>query len=544
MEALNVLRGTIVDIEHRRLFKGTVWFDSHIRAIKEEENTESRFILPGLIDAHVHIESSMLAPAVFARMAVRHGVIAAVSDPHEIANVAGVEGIRFMIQNAANNGFRFLYGAPSCVPATKFETAGAKISAEDIQMLFDGGEVHYLSEVMNVPGVLFCDEELSKKIAVALRLGVPIDGHAPGLRGGSLARYVSAGISTDHECFQIEEAREKLQCGMNILIREGSAAKNFDELIPLLREAPDRIMFCSDDLHPDDLMKGHINVLVSRALSLGYDVFDTLRAASFNPARHYGIDLGLLQVGDRADMIVVDDLVRMKVLKTFIGGVNYWDGFPASQPMEPPVRDCLNRFEARHISVEDLRVPRIGRFIRVMGVTDGSLITKSLVHDVGETTQEVTSQPEQDIIKVLVMNRYQSAAPAIGFLSGTGIKAGALASSVAHDSHNIVAVGSDDESMVRAVNAIVDVKGGISVSCGDTLKVLPLPIAGLMSDWSGEETAAMYSALNVLARSTGCTLASPFMTLSFVPLLVIPELKLSDKGLFDGVSFCPTSLFI
>jgi len=543
MEPLNQVQGTIVDTQSRRMFRGTVWFDTHIRSVVEEDCPGDRFILPGLVDAHVHVESSLLPPSEFARLAVRHGTVAVVSDPHEIANVMGVEGIRFLIENARDADVRFLFGAPSCVPATPFETSGASVSALDIEDLFREGLAGYLSEVMNFPGVLHADVELMQKIQIAHKYNVPLDGHAPGLRGSGLAQYVAAGISTDHECFQLDEAREKARLGMHILIREGSASANFEELIPLLAEYPRQVMFCTDDLHPDDLMKGHINRMVARALAKGYDLYDTLDAASRNPALHYGLPPALLRVGDPADFLLAEGLENMKVLQTYRDGRLVWNGCPASQRQIAPLGELPNRFHARELCLEDLRVPNIGKPFRAIGAIDGSLITRSLEFPSPGDVPEIVSQPGKDLVKILVLNRYRPSAPAVGFISGTGIRKGALAASVAHDSHNIVAMGADDQSLVRVVNALVRQRGGIAVCCDD-LKVLPLPVAGLMSAWSGEETSAMYSALQSVARGTGCSLSAPFMTLSFMSLLVIPELKLSDRGLFHVGTFSPIPLYV
>jgi adenine deaminase len=513
--------------------------------IKSIDPTESSnidfslpFIVPGFIDAHVHIESSMLVPSEFARMAVVHGTVATVSDPHEIANVCGMEGVQFMIEDGKKVPFKFYFGAPSCVPATVFETAGDTLDAEQVKTLLELKEVKYLSEMMNFPGAIHGEEEVLKKIAAAQALGKPVDGHAPGLSGEGLVQYINRGISTDHECFTIEEAQEKLSLGMKIIIREGSAAKNFEALIPLIDEYPDQIMFCSDDKHPDSLVAGHINSLCARAIEKGYDVFHILRAACVNPVQHYKLDVGLLNVGDDADFVLVDNLKDFKAISTYINGVEVAESGTTKIARLPEQGKSVNRFGINNISIDEIKLPANGVYqLPVIGCIDGQLITEKLNLQPAQHGGNYVSDTKNDVLKIVVVNRYTKAPTAIAFIHRFGLKEGAIASSVAHDSHNIVAVGVDDQSIVDAINLIVDCKGGISCVGQGMKNVLALPIAGLMTDADGYSVADAYTLIDQQAKSLGSNLGSPFMSLSFMALLVIPNLKLSDKGLFDGEKF-------
>jgi len=536
-------RGNIVDVVGERIFKGIVTVrDSKIAAIREEDNEENVYILPGLIDAHIHIESSMLVPSEFARLAVVHGTIGTVSDPHEIANVLGMNGVRFMIENGKKVPFKFYFGASSCIPATGFETAGGSLGLAELDELLKSDDILYLSEMMNFPGVVNGDEEVAQKLALAKKYGKPVDGHAPGLRGELAEKYVQAGITTDHECYTMEEAVEKIRYGMKILIREGSAAKNFEALAGLIAEYPEMVMLCSDDKHPNDLVSGHINQLVKRAFSLGYDKMKVLRCATFNPVKHYHLDVGLLQQGDAADFILVDDLENFTILATYINGRKVAE---AGKTLIPSVTvSPVNQFHAKPVKSEDIIVRPGGNKIRVMKAIDGQLVTGELIVNARAENNEVKTDLKNDVLKIVVINRYFLAPPAIGFVQGFGLKSGAIASCVAHDSHNIIAVGTDDESIVAAINAIVSSQGGISVASGDEVLVLPLPVAGIMSDEDGYKVAGLYKNLNEqVKKKLKTTLKAPFMTLSFMALLVIPDLKLSDKGLFNGKKFSFTGLF-
>ena len=536
------LEGNFVDILGRNIFYGEVTIaDGKIIAVEkiDEQKCSAPFILPGFIDSHVHIESSMLIPSEFAKLAVVHGTVATVSDPHEIANVCGVAGVDFMINDGKKTPFKFHFGAPSCVPATTFETAGAEITADDIEKLLARPEIIYLTEMMNFPGVLNEDEEVLKKIAIAKKKGKPVDGHAPGLRGKALQKYIDAGISTDHECFAEEEALDKLQRGMHVLIREGSAAKNFDALIGLLDKWPEKMMFCSDDKHPDSLVVGHINELCKRAIAKGADIFNVLRAACINPILHYGLRVGKLAIGDPADFILVKDLKNFEVLKTYINGNPVAEnGKAVGFDRLNSKTESINNFNCTEKQPKDFEYPFFGEeTIPVIKALDGQLITNRLDTTPKVVSGNVVCDLKNDVLKIVVVNRYFDAPIAKAFIKNFGLNSGAIASSVAHDSHNIIAVGIDDESICRAVNEIVRYKGGISAIDGNEKEILPLPVAGLMSDADGYKVAKAYTSIDLMAKNMGSKLSAPFMTLSFMALLVIPSLKLSDKGLFDGDRF-------
>jgi len=534
------LSGNLVDIHQQRIYPAKLTIENgKISAIEELKSPADNFILPGFIDSHVHIESSMLIPAQFARLAVVHGTVATVSDPHEIANVCGMEGVEFMIDNGKTVPFKFNFGAPSCVPATTFETAGATLNANDVTKLLQRNEIKYLSEMMNFPGVLNQDPEVMEKLAAAHRLKKPVDGHAPGLRGKQAKQYIESGIYTDHECFTADEALDKLKYGMKIIIREGSAAKNFEALIGLLNDYPDKILFCSDDKHPDSLVLGHINQLCARAVAKGIDIFKILKAACLNPVLHYKLDVGLLRVGDPADLIVAKDLVQFQILKTYIDGeLVAENGKSNIKTPGSSNAKAINKFAADKIKPADLEVKWNGqKEIPVIEALDGQLITNKLSLPPKTKNGNIICDTDKDILKIVVVNRYQKAPAAMAFIKNFGLKQGALASTVAHDSHNIVAVGTDDESLAKAINLLVECKGGVSCVNGRSERVVPLPVAGLMSSEDGYKVAEDYSLIDKMAKDAGSTLGSPFMTLSFMALLVIPHLKLSDLGLFDGDSF-------
>lgn len=528
--------GNIVDIRNRRIFPGEITVrDGFIESIHEIDGSFRNYFMPGFIDAHIHIESSMLVPSEFARLAVLHGTLATVSDPHEIANVLGVKGVEYMISNGRQVPFKFYFGAPSCVPATAFETAGATIDAEAVKGLLNREDILYLAEMMNYPGVLNHDPEVISKITAAREAGKPVDGHAPGLRGEDVKNYITAGIGTDHECFTKEEALEKLGLGMKVIIREGSAAKNFDALIDLLPENHEHIMFCSDDKHPDDLILGHINKMVVRAISRGQDLFKVLQVACLNPIRHYGLTVGDLTVGAQADFIEVADLNEFNVLSTYIGGSKVMEKGQVLFPTVPV--EVVNKFNTRKKDPGQFHVPAAKETIRVIEAFDGELVTGDLTLASGIEDGSLVSDIERDILKIAVINRYEDAVPSVAFIKGFGLKKGAIASCVAHDSHNIIVVGTDDTSICRAVNLIIEQQGGIAAVSDDQEKILPLPVAGIMSDKDGSWVGNAYSEIDRFAKDLGSKLRAPFMTLSFMGLLVIPSLKLSDLGLFDGKTF-------
>lgn len=530
------IRGQIVDIQNKRIYSGEITIKSgKIFSIIEKEHKVETYILPGFIDAHIHIESSMLVPSEFAKLAVLHGTVGTISDPHEIANVLGKDGVHYMIENGKKVPFKFHFGAPSCVPATFFETAGAVIDSEQIKELMASPDIYYLSEMMNYPGVLFDDEEVLKKIAWAKQYNKPIDGHAPGLRDEPIKKYISAGISTDHECFTYDEAAEKLSLGMKVLIREGSAAKNFEALIDLLPENYQNMMFCSDDKHPDDLIVGHINLLCARAVAKGFDLFKILQMACINPVKHYKMNVGLLQLNDDADFIVVENLIDFKVLQTYVNGelvAENGRSFVKHVAFEKP-----NNFNTSKKEISDFEISSTASKIRVIEALEGQLITNEIHHKPKIENGKIVSDVESDILKMAVVNRYQDAKPAIAFIKNFGLKKGAMASSVAHDCHNIVVVGTSDEEICNAVNILIENKGGVCAVNGSEIKSLALPVAGIMSDKDGWETGKLYQEIDAMSKQLGSNLKAPFMTLSFMALLVIPDLKLSDKGLFSGNSF-------
>lgn len=536
------IAGKIIDVVSRRIFRGIVMVSKgRIAEIREDDNVPDRYILPGLIDAHIHIESSMLIPSEFARIAVTHGTVATVSDPHEIGNVLGIEGVRFMIENGKKVPFKFYFGAPACVPATTFETSGSAIGVKEVEELLMSKDIYGLCEMMNVPGVLFSDPVVMQKLALARKYKKPVDGHAPGLMGKEASDYIAAGITSDHECFTIEEAVGKIQHGMKILIREGSAAKNFDVLLPLIKEYPDMIMFCSDDKHPNDLVKGHINDLVKRALVKGFDPVTVIRCCTYNPSKHYHLNTGLLQIGDPADMIVVNNLNEFNVEETYI------DGILVSQNGKTLINSfheaALNYFNASFVRSEDIRIIPERGMIRVIQIIEGQLVTEELLVEGKVENNNIISNISEDILKIVVKNRYSDASPAIGFVKGFGLEQGAIGSSIAHDSHNIIAVGADDLSIAEAINMIITTKGGISCVNKDDRRILPLPFGGIMTGDNGFIVSSLYEQFDRMTKSMGCDLSSPYMTLSFMALLVIPSLKLSDKGLFDGINFRLTGLF-
>lgn len=529
------LSGHVVNVVSGTIEKGIVEVkDGKIASITPAEQVDDQYILPGLVDAHVHVESSMLIPSEFARLAVVHGTVATISDPHEIANVNGVDGVEYMIENGNKVPFHFHFGAPSCVPATAFETAGATIGPKEVQHLLERDDVHYLAEMMNYPGVLFKDPMVMEKLAIAEKLGKPIDGHAPGLTGDDALAYINSGISTDHECFTLDEALFKVQNGMKILIREGSAAKNFEALIDLIDEYPEQIMFCSDDKHPDDLIKGHINLLIKRALGKGKDFMSVLRAATLNPVQHYHMNNGLLQVGDSADMAIVNNLDEFEVLTTYVAGHKV--SSEGSTLIDRIREEPINHFSCNAIQSSELALSLPEGEHLAIKVIDQQIVTDahSFTHSGGTFEASV----EDDLLKIAVVNRYNPAKPAVAVVHATGLQKGAFASTVAHDSHNIIAIGTNDDDLTSAINALVECEGGVAAVHGANQKVLPLSVSGLMSNADGYEVAKQYEVLDQFVKGElGCSLTSPFMTLSFLALLVIPKLKLSDKGLFDGEKF-------
>ena len=571
---MNKISGQIVDVVSSRIFRGTIFIDNgKIIDIIEDDNDNSQIIMPGFVDSHVHVESSLLIPTEFARLVVPHGSVASVSDPHEIANVLGVDGVRYMIEVGKKSPFKFYFGAPSCVPATTFETAGATLNSDDIEELLSSDDIKYLGEMMNYPGVLFNDDEVSKKLEAARRHGKSVDGHAPLLKGDDLKKYCAAGISTDHECSSIEEAKEKILNGMNIQIREGSAANNFDALIDIIRDYPEKVMLCTDDAHPHELIKGHINMLVKKAIDMGYDIIDVIKSATINPVRHYNLEVGMLQKNDPADFIVIDNFKDFNILKTYIDGTLVAEN--GKSLLESIPVHTINNFVAEKVTADDFIVRDEEKDINIIGAINGELLTeklvgrakrikstsqqdnettsrdaktqgyivKSLTANVQSSSFNLVSDVENDILKIAVINRYEKKEPAVAFIKGFGLKSGALASSVAHDSHNIIVIGCDDESMAMAANMIIENKGGFAVYDKDVKMCLPLPVAGIMTNEDAFKVADDYQKIKDLSKTLGSTLSDPFMTMEFMALLVIPKLKLSDKGLFDCEKFELISMY-
>ena len=565
------ISGQIVDVVNSRIFNGTIEIkngkisnvidENHCQSSESESkfSGQRQIIMPGFVDSHVHIESSLLVPTEFARLVVPHGSVASVSDPHEIANVLGAEGVKYMIEIGKKSPFKFYFGAPSCVPATTFETSGATLNSDDIEELLSSDDIKYLGEMMNYPGVLSNDNEVVEKLESAKRHNKPVDGHAPLLSGDDLKKYRDAGISTDHECSNLDEAREKAALGMTILIREGSAANNFNALIPLIKEYPNQVTFCTDDAHPHELVKSHINGLVKKAIGLGYDALDVIKAATLTPVRHYNLEVGLLQKNDPADFIIIDNFKDFNILRTYIDGKLVAEN--GKTLLENIPVHTINNFVAEKLTADDFKVADEGKDINIIGIIKGELLTekivgrpktvrsrelgvKSLIDNNNDEFENVlVSDVENDILKIAVINRYEKKKPAVGFIKDFGLKKGALASSVAHDSHNIIVIGCNDEAMAIATNMIIENKGGFAVCDENMNKCLPLPVAGIMTNEDAFKIAADYQEIKDLAKSLGSHLSDPFMTMEFMALLVIPKLKLSDKGLFDGEKFELIHLF-
>lgn len=535
------IHGHLVDIHKRDIYPAIIHIlKGKIHKIDRTGTAPDIFIMPGLIDAHIHIESSMVTPGAFALAAVRHGTTGVVSDPHEIANVLGERGIKFMMNDAEKVPVKFWFGAPSCVPATSFETSGATLNHIEIKRLLEFPEIKYLSEMMNFPGVIYNDKEVHRKLDIARELGKPVDGHAPGLTGEMLRKYVAAGISTDHECSTLEEAKEKISLGMKILIREGSAARNLNSLKELFNINPEMVMLCSDDLHPEMLQKGHINTLIALLISERFNEFDVIRGATINPVRHYKLEAGLLQPGDNADFIIVDSLRNMNVFETWIEGKRVFDRGTVLFKYTPG--KAVNNFKCLPIEEREIRIPEQQRKIRVIEAFEGELLTKEIIWPSGKK-KFVECDIENDILKIVVKDRYNDSPPATGFIKGFGLKNGAFASSVAHDSHNIISVGTNDEDITTAINEVVRLKGGLVVVADGQINSLQLKIAGIMSDLQVDKVAAEYEQISDRVKELGCKMSAPFMTLSFMALLVIPDLKISDRGLFDVKKFELVPLF-
>ena len=545
-------QGHILDVVRREVFDGEVMVENErIKQVKRcmlpDNGKAWPYLMPGFIDSHVHIESSMMSPCEFAHVASSHGTIGVVADPHEIGNVLGVEGVDYMIQSGREATFNFCFAAPSCVPCCPpdIETSGAVIDAAGVEELMARDDIGVLGEMMNFPGVLGNDPEVMRKIRAARKYGKPVDGHAPGLVDSDRERYALSGISTDHECINVDEGRACISAGMKVIIREGSAAKDFDNLCPLIGESPNMVMLCTDDCHPDDLVRGHINLLVRRALAKGYDLWNILMASSINAQRHYCLDWGMLQEGDVANFIVVDVLnPHFRVLQTVIKGIEVFDcnaTFGSVRQHLIHIDDSHeasfpNRFEANPIREEDisLDVSKLDT-LHVLCATDGSLYTGHDAVKLSNNPFDGSRYPWGEVQKIVVLNRYQpDAKPVVGLVRGFGLTHGAIAGSVAHDCHNIVAIGCNDEYLAKAINRVIEMKGGQVAIADDDMTDLALPIAGLMSPLGGHEVAYRCIMLSEMARRAGCTMRAPFITMAFLCLPVIPELKITDKHLWDS----------
>jgi adenine deaminase len=537
------VHGNLIDIHRKEIYPALITIErGKIKKISKTRKSVNGFIMPGLIDSHIHIESSMATPGSFAIAAVSRGTTGVVSDPHEIANVLGIEGVKFMLEDSIKVPLKFWFGAPSCVPATNFESSGNTINSEGIKELLMNPEIKFMAEMMNLPGVIYDDPEVHKKIKIAKEYNKPIDGHAPGLTGENLKKYVSAGITTDHECSTLEEAKEKISLGMKILIREGSAAKNMNALKDLIRTDPEKVMLCSDDLHPEMLVKRHLDKIISSLINEGFNVFDVIRSCTINPTEHYNLNAGLLRPGDAADFIIVNDYKTMKVLETWINGEMVYNR--GRVLFNYPGSESINKFNCSELNASNITIKDQGKKIRVIEALDGELITRETIWRPASDSKFVDADMESDILKIVVKDRYNDSPPAIGFIKRFGLKQGAFASSVAHDSHNIICIGTNDDDIAAAINEIVRMKGGLSVVSRGKVNSLQLSIAGIISDQPVNDVATKYETLSEMVKSFGCTMSAPFMTLSFMALLVIPDLKISDKGLFDGRSFKLVPLYV
>lgn len=541
MKGLKIVGGVIYDPVKKESFSGRIYIErGKIVQIEKNDSITGPVILPGFVDSHIHIESSMLTPKQFSRIAKSHGTIAVVADPHEIANVAGVEGINFMINNSLGAEIKIFFGAPSCVPASPFDDCCKVLNADEIEKLLSRDDIYFLGEMMNFPGVIFSDPDVMRKLKAAADKGKVVDGHAPGLKDENLKKYVSSGISTDHECFTLEEALEKIALGMKILIREGSAAKNYNSLCSLIKTHPESTMLCTDDCHPEDLLVGHINRSVKRSLNKGFDIFDILQVVSVNPIKHYGLNLGLLQPGDSADFIIVDNLKDLNVLANYISGENIIE--KEVSPDLSPIK--VNYDFPNQISISDIELKPTTTKLQAIGVIEGELVTNKLIYNIGDVSKTVKSDITNDYLKIVVVNRYKEKEVYVGLIKGFGLKKGAIAESIAHDSHHIIAVGVDDKSILDAINYIINQRGGVCYNNGDSIIGLPLPNYGLISDQPVEIVAHQYDHINNMVKKDGCALKAPFMTLSFMALSVIPNIKITPRGLFDINQFNFVEQFI
>ncbi len=515
---------------------------------KQTLDLKGAYLAPGFIDGHVHIESSMVKIPEFARVVLPHGTTSAVIDPHEIANVLGLDGIKYMLASSVNSVLGVYVMLPSCVPATKLETAGAELTAHDLELLLNDERVLGIGEMMNYPGVIFRDEEVLKKIAIAGNK--VIDGHAPMLKDKQLYAYISAGIRSDHECTDVGEAREKLRAGMYIMIREGTAAKNLKGLLPLVNSENSRkFVFVTDDRHLEDIFRqGHIDYLVRTAIQLGVEPIRAIQMATINTAEYFGIkNLGAIVPGYQADMVVFDDLKKLRILKVFKGGrLVARNGLIEQRAISEYQGKTRGTVNVRWIEHEDFALKAEGKYARVINIIPNQIVTKSSIEPVKQDGGYVSSDTDKDILKIAVIERHlASGRVALGLVRGFGLKKGAIASSVSHDSHNIVVIGTHDGDMYTAAVQVVKMQGGIVAALnGQVLEALPLPVAGLMSDRSAEFVREKQKRLNEIVKTLGSKIDDPFMAMSFLTLPPIPEIRITDRGLIDAVAFKITPLFV
>ncbi len=543
--------GNLVDVLHHAIYPAEIVIsDGKIDEIKQLNTMlpDAPYIMPGFIDSHIHIESSLLTPSGFAQLAVRQGTVAVITDPHEIANVCGLDGIEWMMEDAARCIFHFHFGIPSCVPCSPFEGNGAFLDASNTRYLLGRDNVYGLAEMMNFVATIHHGGETMNKIGDALAAGKCVDGHAPDLDYDDAKSYIKAGVTTDHEVVDINVAHRRLKYGMKLQIREGSAARNFDTLSPLIDndEYCGKLMLCTDDIYPDELCQWHINDLVSRSINHGNDLWNTLYAACVTPVRHYKLPVGLLQEGDSADFVVVNDLNHFDVLATYINGCEVYrkEGDVVSVVKAgTSIAEPINNWKVQPIQLSDLRLKAQSKNIRVIGAADGSLYTKALIFPAKIEKTFAVSDVQRDILKIVVLNRYVQRRPQVAFVNGFGLKKGAMASTIAHDSHNIIAVGTNDDDLLAAINTLVEHKGGLCVADGDDISVMPLPLAGLMSMHQPRKVADEYATIRSKAFELGCSFKAPFMTLSFMALPVIPEIKITDLMFIDSTNFQPISQF-
>jgi adenine deaminase len=530
---MQIIRGNLLNFSTEEIYGAEIQIQngkiSCVKPVKEDFNN---LILPGFIDAHIHIESSMLTPSRFAEAVVPHGTTSVISDPHEIANVMGLEGIEYMNRDASSVPLKVLMTVPSCVPATKFETSGAVISQFEVEKLLKKENMVALGEMMNFPGVIHEDPVVMAKLDAAKRIGKPIDGHSPLLSGYELCKYIAAGISTDHECSNLQEVLEKRRLGMKIMLREGSSARNLKDLA-----ASGGDFIVSDDKHPGDLLKGHIDVMVRKAIEYGIDPFEAVKMVTINPAEHYNLGTGTIYPGKAADIIVVNNMKDMNVERVFIDGnlvAKEGKCLFIVKPLKLPNTFSLKPKKPSDFNVKSSNPTEI---VRVIDVVEDQIVTKESSAILDTVKGNLEADLDNDILKISVVERYGFGRISNAFIKGFGLKNGAIATSIAHDSHNILSVGTNSKDIAIAVNTVLRNNGGLVAVFNDDCYSLKLPLAGLMSIKPASEVSSDLNMLHRVVKNMGSKLQSPFMTLSFMALLVIPALKISDQGLFDVEKF-------